>query len=357
MHMPEPSPDPSAVQSPDVGSALSRPIDRGPLSPARIAWHGGGRSSPGVLDWRNSVDLHIDAFRPRGAGPAWDRVAPEVRRAVKVALPGTTYTATQLLGALSKLALHADARGLPADARIWLSREVIDSFVEAGMPTLRGATRGNYRARLLRLREAVIGPDLATGNAARLSGSTASAPYGPGERAELWSWAGTQPTSVLRRGCKLLMALGFGCGLDSHEIVPLRAHDVRATTAGGPVTVNVRGRRARLVLCRRPWERVLADLAAEAEPGSWLFRPEASARAKNTVTNFLARTHSAPDTPRLMMARARASWIVDHVDGNTPLSALIAASGVDTLHAFSRFMQYFAPLDPDAAQDALRGPK
>ena len=303
------------------------------------------------------VDAQIDTYRPRGAGPGWERVAPEVRRAVAMTMSRSGYSPAQLLGSLSQLALYADAHGQPADARIWLAREMIESFIAAGAPALAESTRANYRARLLRLREAVIGPDLVSGNTGRLSGSQASAPYSPAQRAELWSQAGTQPTPALRRGCKLLMALGFGCGLDSHEIVPLRVHDVRVTSADGPVVVNVRGRRARLVLCRRPWEHVLADLVAQAEPGTWLFRPEASARAKNTVTNFLARTHTEQDAPRLVMARARASWIVEHIDNNTPLSALIAASGVDTLHAFSRFMQYFTPLDPDAAQEALRGPK
>lgn len=310
-----------------------------------------------MLDWRKTLDLHIDAYRPLRAGAAWDRVAPEVRRAVQTALPGTTYTATQLLGSLARLALFADARGQPADARIWLSREVIESFIAVGTPTVAESTRANYRARLLRLREALIGPDVASGAAARLSGSHASAPYGSAERTELWSQACGQPTPALRTGYKTLMALGFGCGLDSNEIVPLRTHDVRVTGDDGPVVVNVRGRRARLVVCRRAWEHVLADLNGQVQAGAWLFRPEADARAKNTVTNFLARTRTPPGAPRLVMARARASWIVDHVDDNTPLSALIAASGVDTLHAFSRFMQYVKPLDPDAARQALRGSK
>jgi len=278
-----------------------------------------------------------------------------VRRAVDLAVHAVGYTPAQLLGSLAKLALHADARGHPAEARIWLSCEMIESFIAVGSPMLAESTRANYRARLLRLREAVFGPDLASGSSARLSGSRASAPYSSFERSELWSWACGQPTPALRTGCKILLALGFGCGLDSHEIVPLRAHDVRIVSGGGPMVVNVRGRWARPVVCRRPWERVLADLAAQADAGTWFFRPKATARAKNSVTNFLARTRTPPGIPRLVMARARASWIVEHVDANTPLSVLIAAAGVDTLHALSRFMPYFTPLGADDAQGALRG--
>ena len=308
-----------------------------------------------MLDWRNTVDLHIDAYRPRAVGPAWTRVAPEVRRVVKAALPATPYTAAQLLGSLSRLALHADARGCPASAELWLSREMIEAFIATGAPAVAESTRANYRSRLLRLREAMIGPDLASGATASLSGSRASAPYSAAERTELWSWACGQPTPALRTGCKLLLALGFGCGLDSHEIVALRSHDVRATADGGPVVVNVRGRRARLVVCRRAWERVLAEQAGQAPAGGWLVRPDADARAKNTITNFLARTRTPPGTARLVMARARASWIVELVDAGVPLTALVAAAGVESLHALSRFMPYFEPLGADDAQAALRG--
>lgn len=115
-------------------------------------------------------------------GCAWP---PEVRRIVRLAEPRTTYSVGQLMHAAARLALYADALGMQPTAQTWLTREMIESFIAAGCQNAAPATRGNYRSRLLRLRALVLGPDLASGTAARLSGSRSSRPYNPDERSEL----------------------------------------------------------------------------------------------------------------------------------------------------------------------------
>ncbi|MEV6104462.1 hypothetical protein AB0M28_07040 [Streptomyces sp. NPDC051940] len=288
---------------------------------------------------------------------AWPRLAPLVRSIVKDADPQVTYTARELLGPLAKLAVFADGQGLPATAEVWLSRAVIERFIAVGCPTVGPASRGNYRSRLLKLRDAVLGPELAGGPPVKLSSSTASHPYTSVEQSALWSWASGQATAQLRHGCQTLLALGLGCGLDSPEIVPLRAHDIRIASTG-TTAVSVRGRRARLVVCRRPWETVLARAAQEAEhsgAASWLFRPNAHARAKNTVTNFLARTQTDPACPPLVMGRARATWLVGLINAGLPLPVILAGSGVDTLHGLSRLLPHLTPIPAPRAAELLRG--
>lgn len=151
------------------------------------------------------------------------------------------------------------------------------------------------------------------------------------------------------------MALGFGCGLDSAEAAEVRVHDVRLADGRGPVVIAVRGRRPRLVVCRRRWEGVLASEARDAEPGAWLFRPSASTRGKNTVTNLLGRCRPSDSGVRLNMARARATWIVELIDAGVALPVLVAAAGVDTLHALSKLLPHVAAAVPDAAAAMLRG--
>lgn len=342
-----------AGQCPPPGSAGSAPPEA--ANPIACEWI--SDLPAGVYSWRSVISRYIDNYTPRPAPSAWGRVAPLVRATVKMADPLLTYTARELLGPLAKLALFADAEGMPATAEVWLSKELIERFVQVGCPAASEATRGNYRSRLLRLREAAIGPDLATGRPVKLSASAASRPYSPAETAALWAWALAQPTAELRHGCQVLLALGLGCGLDSPEVVPLRAHDVRSAE-GGAVAVNVRGRRARLVLCRRPWEAVLTKVAREATmPGtaSWLFRPRSQARAKNTVTNFLARTAKDPACPPLVQGRARATWLVGLIDDGVRLPVIVAAAGVDTLHALSRIMPFVRAVPAREAGSQLRG--
>jgi hypothetical protein len=301
------------------------------------------------------VSQYIETIRPKVEDAAWRRVFAEVQRIVKAAEPDTPYSARELLGPLAKLAVFADGRGMPGSADVWLDREVIELFISLGCPDVSEATRANYRSRLVRLREALFGPDLPGGPPARLSGSTASRPYTGSELSGLWSSAAGQPTGQLRDGLKTLLALGMGCGLDSPEVIPLRVHDVRRTGPSGPVVVAVRGRRARLVVCRAAWENVLADVVERATAGSWLFRPDATARSTNTVTNFLDRTRPSTEALRLVMGRARATWIVELINAQVPLPVLVAAAGVDSLHALSRLMPHVAVVGADEAARFLRG--
>ncbi|MEZ0106331.1 hypothetical protein ABH920_000312 [Catenulispora sp. EB89] len=313
---------------------------------------------PGVLRWGVVMSQYVDTYIPRGSDPTWWRVAAEVRRIVKLANPSSSKSAADLLGALARLARFADSEGREGTAKVWLAEEMIERYIDVGCPGVSPASKSNYRSRLRRLRTAVFGPDITTGASTRLPGSVASVPYTTAEMTALWSWSGSQPTVELRAGCRVLMALGRGVGLDSPEAIPLRRHDVVVEGTRDPVLVRVRGDRERVVVCRRAWEQVLRDLATaddDRSPVSYLFRPESTARAKNTVTNFLARTKTSAAVPRLSMGRLRATWLVDLIDSGVALPTIVAAAGVDSLHALSRLMPYVAPVDADTAAAALRG--
>lgn len=304
------------------------------------------------------MSQRVDSYRPAGSPAGWSRVGDEVRRVVRLADPLLPYKARELLGALTQLALFCDGEGLPGKAEVWLSREAIERFIAVGCPHLGEGTRGNYRTRLLRLREIVLGGECRTGKPTKLSASTPNRPYSRTEIADLWGWAGSQPTEELRWGCKTLMALGLGAGLDSPEVIPLRAHDVRGSTAGGPVVIATRGARERLILCRRPWEGVLASagerLAANGT-AQYLFRPNCFSRGTNTVTNFLARTQQNPHVPRLVMGRLRSTWLAELFEERLPITVIVAAAGVDTLHGLSRILPFLSPVPADEAARLLRG--
>jgi hypothetical protein len=300
----------------------------------------------------------INAYRPAGSPAGWSRVGDEVRRAVQLAAPVVPYKATELLGALTQLALFCFGEGMPVSAEIWLTRESIERFIAVGCPHVGGSTRGNYRTRLLRLHEVVIGRECRTGKPAKLSGSSPNQPYSRTELADLWGWATGQPTDELMWGCKTLLALGAGCGLDSPEVIPLRGHDVRCSPATGSVVVATRGSRRREILCRRPWEGVLAAAAKRLEtPGtaSYLFRPSSLARGANTVTNFLARTKPSQDVPRLVMGRLRSTWLATLFHERVPITVIVAAAGVDTLHGLSRVLPFLTSPSPEEAAALLRG--
>lgn len=298
----------------------------------------------------------IERYRPKLPGPVWDRIGPDCRRAVAKAKPSTPKEARDWLGALAHAATYADASGRPTEAKHLLTAEAIEWYLTTGCLHLEESSRSNRRCRLNKLRRALLGPDLITGNPAAYSGSDASRPYTQPEQAQLYASARAQPTDELRYGCLLLLALGFGCALDSPEIISLRTHDVREAS-NGAVAVAVRGPRARVVLCRTAWAPVLTEATAWASrPGQarYLFRPGSHTRGTNTVTNFLARTKKPPGTPPLVIGRARATWLVDAIEARMHLPTLMAAAGLTTLRSIDRVLPHVRNLSPDQAAAALK---
>ncbi|MBB5122742.1 hypothetical protein AF335_05015 [Streptomyces eurocidicus] len=298
------------------------------------------------------MERRIARYRPKNAPPAWERLAAEVRVTVARAAPTTTYRARDLLTALTRLALFADREGCPPDARRWLDAAMVERFAALGCPDIRPASRSNYRARLTAIRTAVYGPDLPGGRPVPLSGSDPSRPLTGTQKADLWAWAGGQPTGELRQGLRLLLALSLGCGLDSPEVIPARGPDVRVLSDGACV-LAVRGRRARLIVCARPYEHTLAAAAQRAQT-SYLFRPACFSRGSNTVTDLIYRATPDARVPRLVLGRCRATWLVERMDIPLPLPVLLAAAGLDSLHALSRFLPYLQGTSAEQAHTTLR---
>ncbi|MGW1225894.1 hypothetical protein [Streptomyces sp. NPDC002530] len=298
------------------------------------------------------MERRIAQYQPSNRPPAWERVADEVRTTIARAAPTTTHRARDLLTALTRIAVYADQQGHRPDARLWLAPAMVEQFAAAGCPEVTEATRANYRACLTAIRTAVFGPDLPGGRPVPLSASDPSQPYSPNDKAALWAWAGGQPTDELRRGLRLLLALGLGCGLDTNEIIPLRGPDVRVLSDGACV-LAVRGARTRLIICSRPYERTLAQ-AAEHTGTGYLFRTACFARTSNTVTDLVYRAARDPRTPRLVMGRCRATWLVERMNIPIPLPVLLAAAGLDSLHALSRLLPYLKGTSAEQAHTTLR---
>ncbi|WP_207934352.1 hypothetical protein [Actinomadura sp. KC06] len=76
-----------------------------------------------VTEQVSGQEAVIASYTPAENPPGWRRVAGEVRMVIAAASPFTRYSAGELLGVLSQLALFADAEGQPIRADLWLTRE------------------------------------------------------------------------------------------------------------------------------------------------------------------------------------------------------------------------------------------
>ncbi|QKW32670.1 hypothetical protein HUT06_00310 [Actinomadura sp. NAK00032] len=328
----------------------------------------------------------INAYKPAGHNPEWPRVAEPVGATVAACEPPNAQKVSELMGALSKVAMFVEAENTrraqeAAQARRahqakrgtrrantaqsdqpdprpkpnpaeWLSIETIERFIRYGLPGATTSTRDSYRRRLMQLRAGTIGDG--NGRLIKLSDSNLYRPYTTVEQKELWYWAHNQPTRRREAACKVLLCLGLGCGLEAAEICRVRAHDVHVMSNGG-VTVRVRGLHQRDVKCRRVWEAPLAELAADlsGQP-TWLFLPTVEHRKTSLVSSLVSRARKAPDAPPVKPVRLRATWLVDLIDSRVRFDVIASAAG-GSLEMLSALLPFTARTDPAEAERQLRG--
>ncbi len=290
-------------------------------------------------------------YRPRLAASYWEAIGPFVSAAVEdVLTQSSTYTDRELYAAATPLCLWAwQSAGMALDRDEIFRVSSIDRFAAIGMPGYRSsAGKNTIRSRLLRMGEILRTPTTPSRQLRPLGNSDPTAPYSPSELIELRSWARAQSTPARRRNAQALLALGLGAGLSGKEILAVQADDVITEHPG--IRVVVRGPRAREVVVLARWEDGLADLSGQ--PQSPVFRSGRSTDNENLITDFVSRSRGRV---HVQARRMRATWLVHHLESGTPMTVLLAASGVATLEALDRFMRFVPKPDPGHATRALRG--
>lgn len=266
----------------------------------------------------------------------------------------TPYTRAELTLVLGRLGAWAAARaGLTIDTETLLRREVVSRFIDHGCAEWSEPVRANMRSQLLRAAEALLDPRRAPVRLTSLRAADPSQPYSDHEVTELISWTRAQSTPAREANARTLIALGLGAGLSAAEIGSVRAADLREID--GELTVTVTEGRSREVPVLARWQAWLRERSAELDAASFVFRPGHTAFYPNLITNFIDR--SRPTGARPQTQRLRATWVVGHLSNGTPIGALVRAAGVDSLEAFSRYLEFVTRLPQAAERHALARPR
>lgn len=298
----------------------------------------------------SQVAARIDNYRPHLDSAAWTAIEAFVRDAVHQAGPTTPYNASDLLHAVTYLTVWVWTLGQPVTADNVFDRWTIERFIAEGAPaTWSNPTRGNRRSMLFRVAEAIHG-DIGHDSIAPLPPSDPAAPYTPAELAAFRGWARHQATATMRRDAAVLLALGAGAGLAVEDLLPLHTRDI-TIGVDGIVSVNVQGRRRRIVTMLPDWSALLVDAATGGHPDDWVFRRGRSGSFKNGVGNFLAKTTGLvkPNSQRL-----RSTWIVHHLATGTHARHLLHEAGVQSATALIRYLRFVPGIEQDAARRRLR---
>lgn len=276
-----------------------------------------------------------DAYEPDLPEDAWAEIRPFVLEVAAELSDKLTYSPASTLSAIAR---HVDwcvnVAGLPLARDALFRRDVIAAAV-AVMDTSKSATKGRRRSLLLRAGEALdvitVPPPLPP-----LATASPATPYSDDEIDATIRWAEVQE-GVNGRSARTLIALGFGAGLPSRDLVSIRAIDVH--DHGAAVAAP-----DRIVPVIEEWRDDLAQLAASAtDPLQPVFRPGV-AWHKNIIKTFIDRSMSLG--VHLTTQRMRATWLVDHLSNGTPMQELLAAAGLKSMDALVRYERFLPPPSP-----------
>ncbi len=175
----------------------------------------------------------------------------EVARVVKCAVLHSTAsesTARRYCSHAAAFGAWAWVEGIAGDGSELFRLDLIERYIEVGMPSAAESTRATRRSILRRIARHVS-PDLKNLPAPTpLPYRRVRPPYSNDEVAGYFRLARSQPTEARHQSVAGVLLLGLGCGMDCRDLGWVRGSDV--TMSDGVITVRVcGGSRPRTVVC------------------------------------------------------------------------------------------------------------
>ncbi len=298
----------------------------------------------------NAVNDAIDSYTPLLPHERWAPIGAFVVAAVRDADLKTAYTARNLLATLSR---YVDwcyrVCGIELDLAEIFDAALIAEYADLALKDVERSTAGNYRSRLLRVAE-VLNPHGVRPRMVPMAPSAGVRPYSDAEAVALWTWAYGLADPARARDAVILLAGCLGAGLTAREVCDLRGRDIEVDAGG--VVLHVTGVRPRDVPAMAYVEQIFEEASSSNETDGFVFRPNRTATAKNTASNFIAQC--APSPVLLSTQRARVTWLVDHLRSGVPIQALMTAMGVNDFSAIARYLKNVPDLDPAEFRAQLR---
>lgn len=290
----------------------------------------------------------ILSYRPRTIdATVWDAVRPAVVEIVVRSDPSSPDHAQHRMLPVAKLAVWAAGEGISLDASTLLSELVVEEWakrsIAAGESTGSVAT---HRSLLRTIATAVLPPSTPT--TASIPRRATAEPYTATEDLALRRAVSGQRSAVYRRvGCAIY-GLSRGAGLDTGDLGQLRSSDL--TDNGDSIRVDVAGRTVWVLteFCD------IVRLGLPPGGGDDLLLGGDGRRTRN-IGGTVDRFTIPSGTPRLSVARCRATWIVDHLNRDTPVGVIRDALGVTGLRPIEAVLPWANTADDTARERLLRG--
>ena len=276
----------------------------------------------------------LSGYRPRQTGTSfcspseWETVADVVRRAVGALRVDNPQVVRVSLTAMARLATWAQREGLPLDVGVLLSDRVIEAHVAS-----LGRHNATLRSLLRRVRDANgIEPDNTAVVAYRKRGQ--SEPFSFDDVTALLLFADSLSNQHRRRNLSgaVLLAAGFGIvGSDLRGRTNSDAHfhgsvrHVRTENRCAPVASRLAAK--------------FEEYLAWCGDGPFI----SPTKGPNITDHIGLWVREQPGVPRFSTWRLRGFYIVEHLNAGTPLTELLAITGLSSAESFDAFLPYCDP--------------
>jgi hypothetical protein len=299
--------------------------------------------SPSAADY---VDSYVARRVPTAV---WASISADVKQTV-LRSASSLQTAKTMCSHVAGYVAWLHSEGLPTTVSVIADGDVLERYIQTGMPGVPDGSRATRRAILRRVAERVA-PHCAPAPA-QMRYRFVRPPYESWQLARYWQLAADQPTRGRRCAATSVLTFGLGAGLDGRDLAWVRGTDIEA--CGQTVWVRVQGGpRPRRVVCLDQFaERALA--CAE-DAGERLVVAGGSPGTRNVTSGALARLISDPALPRLLTSRLRSTWLLTHLTLGTPLDVLLPAAGLSTARPLEDLLPLVPPAPTQRVSQLLRG--
>lgn len=222
-----------------------------------------------------------------------------------------------------------------------LRADVIDAYTAYRSTEVAGFLAERERKRLRVIAGLPAGPE------ARHVSTTSDpqTPYTDDEQGEIRRWADWQSHEESRRNARAIAALGVGCGLTAVEMMEARVGDV-VVLDDEMLGVNANGR---AVPVFQSWHDELTSIAT-GQDDEYLIGRGYTTRSSVSLRSLIS---TLPGL-RPSVQRMRATWMLAHVEGGTPLPDFLDAAGLTSPDVLRRLLPFIRRTPVDARTRSLR---
>jgi hypothetical protein len=280
---------------------------------------------------------YIDNYTPREINPkVWKQVRPFVIDTLRRYAPERIESGRQRLTALAAYAAWAHERGYELSRKQLLDVDLIEGFTASA--DLGKSAAANYRSRLRGIARK-LSPSAEAQAAGRIAHQAVKPPYPAAELAAIERIARTQPSPRMRRQMCICVGLGFGAGLDSQELKPMRGRNCIDHGDVG-IKVEVPGAHSRIVWVRRRFEPLVRIGLEGVTPGRLLLGQDAKRR--NVAAKIFANAHILGDAPHFEQSRMRTTWLATLLADGVPLPVIMDAAGLRSARTLTDLVPHVA---------------